>query len=128
MLGDLMFDRGRILQRIMTRLAGLMAAMVVGWALALGLPAMAQQGDDADAFTAQAINKLYDEGKYAEAIPLAQQYVAITRQRNGEESMEFGTAISWLAAVYQAQGRYAFAEPLYERALAIWEKALGPDH
>ena len=25
-------------------------------------------------------------------------------------------------------GRYAEAEPLHKRSLAIWEKALGPDH
>ncbi len=28
----------------------------------------------------------------------------------------------------RAQGKYAVAEPLYKRALAIWEKALGPEH
>ena len=33
-----------------------------------------------------------------------------------------------LAALYVAQGRYAEAEPLYKRSLAIQEKALGPDH
>jgi tetratricopeptide (TPR) repeat protein len=33
-----------------------------------------------------------------------------------------------LADFYRAQGRYADAEPLYKRALAIREKALGPDH
>ncbi len=33
-----------------------------------------------------------------------------------------------LAELYRAQGKYAGAEPLYKRALAIWEKALGPDH
>ena len=33
-----------------------------------------------------------------------------------------------LAGLYQTQGRYAEAEPLYKRALAIYEKALGPDH
>ena len=33
-----------------------------------------------------------------------------------------------LAALYQAQGKYAAAEPLYKRALALWEKALGADH
>jgi CHAT domain-containing protein/tetratricopeptide (TPR) repeat protein len=33
-----------------------------------------------------------------------------------------------LAALYHATGRYAEAEPLYKRALAIREKALGPDH
>ena len=32
-----------------------------------------------------------------------------------------------LANVYQAQRRYAEAEPLYRRALAIQEQALGPD-
>ena len=26
------------------------------------------------------------------------------------------------------QGRYEAAKPLYKRSLAIWEKALGPDH
>ena len=30
--------------------------------------------------------------------------------------------------LYDNQGRYAEAEPLYKRALAIREKALGPDH
>jgi hypothetical protein len=30
--------------------------------------------------------------------------------------------------LYQTQGHYAAAEPLYERSLAIKEKALGPDH
>jgi tetratricopeptide (TPR) repeat protein len=30
--------------------------------------------------------------------------------------------------LYYAQGRYAEAQPLYERALAIYEEALGPDH
>ena len=33
-----------------------------------------------------------------------------------------------LAGLYRDQGRYADAEPLYKRALAIYEKALGPDH
>jgi len=33
-----------------------------------------------------------------------------------------------LAALYRAQGKYAEAEPLYQRSLAIREKALGPDH
>ena len=37
-------------------------------------------------------------------------------------------AISWLAGLYRAQGRYAEAEPLFKRALAVSEKALGPDH
>ncbi len=37
-------------------------------------------------------------------------------------------ALNNLAGLYDDQGRYAEAEPLYKRSLAIREKALGPDH
>ena len=33
-----------------------------------------------------------------------------------------------LASLYQAQGNYAEAEPLYKRSRAIREKSLGPEH
>ncbi len=39
-----------------------------------------------------------------------------------------GQSINNLAALYHVQGRYADAEPLYKRTLAILEKALGPEH
>ncbi len=38
------------------------------------------------------------------------------------------TSLNNLAELYRAQGRYAEAGPLHQRALAIREKALGPDH
>ena len=38
------------------------------------------------------------------------------------------SSLNNLAELYDAQGRYADAEPLYKRSLAIREKALGPDH
>ncbi len=38
------------------------------------------------------------------------------------------TSLNNLALVYKTQGRYADAEPLYKRALAITEKTLGPEH
>ena len=38
------------------------------------------------------------------------------------------TSLNNLAVLYDNQGQYAQAEPLYKRALAIAEKALGPDH
>jgi tetratricopeptide (TPR) repeat protein len=38
------------------------------------------------------------------------------------------TSLNNLATIYYAQGRYADAEPCYQRALAIWEKVLGPEH
>jgi tetratricopeptide (TPR) repeat protein len=38
------------------------------------------------------------------------------------------TTLNNLAGLYESQGRYEEAEPLYQRSLAISEKALGPDH
>ena len=89
--------------------------------------AQAQSDDDLAALRGQ-VSRLHSQGKSAEAIPLAERYVALASQKHGEEHTEFATANAWLAFVYQAQGRYAEAEPLYKRSLAITEKALGPDH
>ena len=38
------------------------------------------------------------------------------------------TGLNNLAALYTDQRRYTKAEPLYQRALAITKKALGPEH
>ena len=58
----------------------------------------------------------------------------------GAEFLDRETSISWglndtprreidgPAPGYEAQGKYAEAEPLYKRSLAIREKALGPEH
>ena len=37
-------------------------------------------------------------------------------------------SLNGLATLYQAEGRYADAEPLYKQSLAIKEKVLGPNH
>ena len=41
---------------------------------------------------------------------------------------DVATSLNNLANLYQDMGRYAEAEPLYRRCLAIREKQLGPDH
>ena len=33
-----------------------------------------------------------------------------------------------MLGLYRAQGRYSEAEPLYERALALYKRVLDPDH
>ena len=45
-----------------------------------------------------------------------------------EDEVTNAASLHNLALVYQEQGRYAEAEPLFKRALAIYEKALGPEH
>jgi tetratricopeptide (TPR) repeat protein len=46
----------------------------------------------------------------------------------GEEHPDMALSLNNLAALYDNQGRYAEAEPLYQRALAIVEKVLGEEH
>jgi tetratricopeptide (TPR) repeat protein/CHAT domain-containing protein len=89
--------------------------------------AQAQGQDDAASMRAE-IGRLLGQGKFAQAVPIAQQYLQQARQKHGEQHPEFAMAITALAGVYRAQGRYAEAEPLYKRSLAIGEKALGPQH
>ncbi len=46
----------------------------------------------------------------------------------GPEHPDVATSLHNLALVYRLQGKYAEAGPLYQRSLAIREKALGPEH
>jgi len=99
------------------------ALFLVAW-LSIG---NTQATNDLAALSRQ-VNRLYGQGKYAEAIPIAERYVALVRGKYGENHLEYATAILWLALVKEEQDRYAEAEPLYNRSLAIREKALGPEH
>ena len=72
--------------------------------------------------------RLLDEGKYAEAEPLALQALEVSLKKNGPDHPDTATSLNNLAWLYKTQAKYDLAEPLYERALAIREKVLGPDH
>jgi esterase/lipase superfamily enzyme/tetratricopeptide (TPR) repeat protein len=102
-------------------------ALAVLLATAPQMLARAQSDDDLAAMQEQ-VRQLHSQSRYVEAVPIAERYVALARQREGEEHAKFATAIGWLGILYETQGRYAEAEPLFKRALAINEKALGPDH
>ncbi|MFH1092201.1 MAG: CHAT domain-containing tetratricopeptide repeat protein [Pseudomonadota bacterium] len=74
------------------------------------------------------MSQLYRQGRYAEAITLAQEVLTIREKALGPEHPDVAESLNNLATLYQATGAYAQAEPLYQRALAIFEKALGPNH
>ena len=69
----------------------------------------------------------YQQADYAEA---EKQFEAALKEAEafGPDEVRLATSLNELGLVYDAQGRYAEAEPLYQRSMAIWEKALGPDH
>ena len=90
-------------------------------------PPSLAQSSPADELTKR-VNELLQAGRYAEAIPLAQQVLAMREKALGPDHPDVAGSLNNLAELYNEQGRYAEAEPLYKRALAIRERALGPDH
>jgi CHAT domain-containing protein/Flp pilus assembly protein TadD len=76
----------------------------------------------------QQVIQLYQQGKYNEAIPIAEQVLEIRERLLGENHPDVATSLNNLAGLYGDQGRYDEAEPLYERSLAIYEEALGENH
>lgn len=82
--------------------------------------------------TQQAV-KLRLEGKYAEAIPLAERALALVEQFDKIEmppQMKLSLvpgALNLLAELHRAAGQYERAEPLFRRSLALTEKEKGVD-
>ena len=74
------------------------------------------------------VEQLYQEGKYAEALSRAREVLEIRQMVYGPAHPDGAEAYNTLAVIYQARGNYDAAQPLYVRALAIWEKSLGVEH
>ena len=82
---------------------------------------------------ARSLNNLaqhYDKPRPLRATPSrsTSASLAIARRRSVPIIPMWRQSLNNLAVLYDNQGRYAEAEPLYKRSLAIREKALGPDH
>ena len=82
---------------------------------------------DADRLNKQVI-ELYRQGKYADAIPIAQHVAEIRKRVQGEENPDYATILNNLALLYENTGHYERAEPLYKQALEIRKRVLGEDH
>ncbi|MBS1812931.1 MAG: tetratricopeptide repeat protein [Acidobacteria bacterium] len=68
------------------------------------------------------------QGKYDEALPLAEKVFTLREKVLGAEHPEVGAALNFLAGVHFDKGEFKIAEPQYLRALAIREKAFGKVH
>jgi CHAT domain-containing protein/tetratricopeptide (TPR) repeat protein len=89
--------------------------------------ARAQGTDDLTRLSTQ-FSQLFTQGKFAEAAPIGERYVAVARKRYGENHPNFASGLNNLAEVYRVMARYAEAETLHRRAVAIREKTLRPNH
>lgn len=95
-------------------------------ALTITVPAAAQQAD-INAIVSR-FDSFYAAGNFPAALVEAQRLEAAVRARVGTEHQLYAIALSGLAQTYDAQAKYAEAEAVYRRALAIAEKTLGPTH
>ena len=71
--------------------------------------------------------RLYEQGRYGEAIPKAEADLAATEARLGPEDPQVAGRLNILALLYYSDGDYNRAEPLLQRALAIRDKNPGQD-
>jgi hypothetical protein len=74
-----------------------------------------------------ALAALYD-GQYADALPKAQEALAIREASLGASHPDVAVSLTTLAEVHRAQGRLDEAERLHRRALTIREGQLGKEH
>ena len=100
--------------------------------LALGLwilvcEASLAEDDDPSALN-QRVNQLIEQGKYQEAIPIAERAVEVAKHTLGPDHPKTADALNDLGFIFQKIGNYAKAEPLYQEALRIRQKVLGPEH
>ena len=116
---------------------GLFAASV-GISLGIVLPVLAQESrslsveqetalKEAERLDQQVV-QLYQQGKFSEAIPLAEQSLAIRKSILGENHLDVAGSLNNLAELYENQGRYSEAEPLLKQTLELFRRILGENH
>ena len=70
----------------------------------------------------------YRVGKYQEGLAFAEKAFQYALTQFGKDNPDTLVSMNSLASLYQSQGRYADAEPLYQQALQLREKVLGKEH
>src|SRR5947209_1735022 len=83
---------------------------------------------DLDPLLTRTANYLLRHGIYIGTEELAKLLLANCEAVYGLENGYGASSLDCLARLYDDQGRYSEAKPLYQRALAIYEKAFGSEH
>src|SRR5205085_3559587 len=81
--------------------------------------------DDARQYN-QEVGWLYNQGRFAEALPMAQRALEIRERILGPSHADVSQSLNTLALIYRMLGRYSEAEPLYLRSAEIDKEILGP--
>jgi tetratricopeptide (TPR) repeat protein len=73
-------------------------------------------------------NLMTRRGQGREALPLAEEALRIALRKAGEDSVDAALAYTGVAEAHRVAGSPERALPLYRKALALYEKTLGPEH
>ena len=107
----------------------LLIVLILGVTLLVGTPGWPDENSLQKAEELnQEVRRLYNQGRYAEAIPLAEKNLLIREQVLGAKHLSTVTTLHNLAALYMATGAYDKAEPLYKRSLTMMDIIMGPEH
>ena len=101
---------------------GVLGLIVLGFLVSLPGAKIAAQSDPLRIAHRQCMTSV-KQGRYEKAEPFCLRALKLGEAKFGREHKYTGTFLKNLAALFRAQGRYADAEPLYKRSLAILEKA-----
>src|ERR1700720_1148377 len=93
---------------LMTTVKGLVLLLVLGLFLGKGSQAFARDNDPH--LLDEQVGKLYQQGKYQEAIPIAIKLLAIRKRVLGPEPPNTAASLNDLALLYFETGDYARAE------------------
>jgi tetratricopeptide (TPR) repeat protein len=102
----------------------IIAVLLVSFLLAVPHVALGQSSSvwhavDATALSQQVI-ELSKQGRYSEALPLAHRALAMREKALGPDHVDVAVSLYLLmATLYQNQGRYADAEPLFKRVIGV---------
>ncbi len=72
--------------------------------------------------------ELYNEGKFNEAILVAEQALTLAKSLHSGHHIDVATSLNRLAALYYFQKRYQEAEPVYKQALKMFQILFTDDH
>jgi tetratricopeptide (TPR) repeat protein len=105
------------------RFSGLFLALLTASSiLALTVTATYQESSDAAALEVQVV-KLYKEGKFDDAVPLAKRVLKIREGQLSPSDPLLADSMGNLAMLYLAKGKFDDADSLLKRALAIYEQS-----
>jgi tetratricopeptide (TPR) repeat protein len=68
------------------------------------------------------------EGAAAQALPIAEEALALALKTEGENSLDAALAYANIAEGYRITGRPDRAAPLFRKSRATYERLLGPEH